>query len=230
MGELEEAHDDGEDLLAGQARSCQVALDGFADARQPTSQLEDALVLTCIAPPPPFGVVAVLLATARIAAHSLEVPSRVGADPDVRPRRRDGQGPDTREDGPVADATAVLAQVVRSSPSARAPVAGRRITDVVQWRGHPALALGPDHDGPGHLGRMNVASEEVLAGLGRGRELAGAHLVPRAEALARDDRPLGILVLVHQHGRSVTSGRLRSFVSGPWKSDRRVAAHFVRRP
>src|SRR5947208_3069811 len=61
------------------------------------------IVLVLIAHSPPIGVVLVLLSSAGIAADGLDVAARIGADPDVLPRRRNGQGANAGERRVIMD-------------------------------------------------------------------------------------------------------------------------------
>src|SRR5688572_29975509 len=82
-GCLQQANDGGDDLFPGEAVLAQILIDALANARQRAPERDHVLVFRLVADLPPFGVIAVLLATARIAAGGLDVAVRRGADPDV---------------------------------------------------------------------------------------------------------------------------------------------------
>jgi hypothetical protein len=63
-------------------------------------------------------VVEVLPPPGRIRPDRLEVAVRVGADPDVRPRRRDDERADALEQLRVLDAAAALVEVLEAAPPA----------------------------------------------------------------------------------------------------------------
>ena len=77
----------------------------------------------------PVGVIAVLLAAARVAAGRLEVAVRARADPDVLVRRRDREGADALQLGRLAHPLAVGADVGEVVADADAPDAGRLVAD-----------------------------------------------------------------------------------------------------
>src|SRR6185436_8387470 len=88
---LEQPHDRGEHLVAGQTGQRQVLVDAATDARQRLGEGEHATVLGLVAYFAPAHVIAVLLAPARVAAGSLEVAIVARADPDLFPGGRNRQ-------------------------------------------------------------------------------------------------------------------------------------------
>src|SRR5688572_12174515 len=100
---LEQLDDSGEHLVAGEAGLRQIGCGSRADLRERCGEVEHALVLGLVTGRAPVRVIAVLLAAARIAAGRLQVPAWVGADPDVRPCRRNRQPGDPRHFGGPAD-------------------------------------------------------------------------------------------------------------------------------
>src|ERR1700733_7173161 len=68
-----------------------------AQPRQGAAEGAQTLILALVADGAPIGGVAVLLAPALVAAGRLDVAARIGADPDVRPGRRDDQPGDAIE-------------------------------------------------------------------------------------------------------------------------------------
>src|ERR1700691_4322043 len=80
-----------EDPLPGQAAGTQVLTDFLAYGRQHGAELPNPVMLGLVPLLTPQIVVQVLAAPGRIGAHGLDVASRIGADPDVLPGRRDHQ-------------------------------------------------------------------------------------------------------------------------------------------
>jgi hypothetical protein len=114
--------DDGcHDLLSGQTLAAQVAGDSSANAWQNPSEAEHPSELVLVAHLAPARVVAVLLASSRIAAGRLQVAARTRGDPDVLPRRRDGERPDAVERVGVAHHPTLGIGVDESLALARAP-------------------------------------------------------------------------------------------------------------
>jgi hypothetical protein len=96
-GQLEQRHDGREDLLLRQARTAEVVPNAATDPRQALGEPEQAGELLAVATSPEAGVVAILPPPAGVAPDRLDMAVRSGADPDVGPRRRDRDGPDSRE-------------------------------------------------------------------------------------------------------------------------------------
>src|SRR5207237_142498 len=96
------------ELLAGQ-----LAAGARANPGQRLHEREQPAVLHFIADRRPLRVIAILLAAARIAARGLQMAVRVGAYPDVCPRRWNREGADASERRARADAAAVRADVIR---------------------------------------------------------------------------------------------------------------------
>jgi hypothetical protein len=84
----------GQDPLPAQAAGVQVVAGGLSDGRQGGPEVLDPVVLVLVPLLAPPIVVPVLTASGRTGADGLDVPSRVGADPDVLPGWRDDQGLD----------------------------------------------------------------------------------------------------------------------------------------
>src|SRR5258705_11273218 len=91
--QVEESNDGGEHLLAWKPGAREVGLDARADRRKRFAERGQAVELRFVARGAPVGVVAILLASLRIAACRLHVASFRGADPDVGPGRRNGEAP-----------------------------------------------------------------------------------------------------------------------------------------
>ena len=118
-------------------------------------EIEHALELLTIAPAAPGVMVEVLPPAGRVGAGCLEVPERVGADPDVRPRRRDRQRADPFELGPIADQAPIVPAVLetpaaaaardsrlRAIATAQARHCFRRIPRLPAWRNSLSQSLG----------------------------------------------------------------------------------------
>src|SRR5688572_22998901 len=79
-------------------------------------ELEHLLELAPVLLRPPRIVVEVLLAPGVVEAGRLDVPLRVGADPDFPPRRRDRELPDALERGLVGQPVPRLVLVAKAPP------------------------------------------------------------------------------------------------------------------
>ena len=132
QGLVEQAHHGGKQLAAAEVVGAQVALDALAQRRQHLAELEHAAELGAVARLAVRRVVAVLLAAARVARRRLDVAVGVGADPDVGPRRRDGERVETLADLARDDALAVGQVVGPAGAGALARDAAERVGDVPQ--------------------------------------------------------------------------------------------------
>src|SRR5690606_25913190 len=68
----------------------------------------------------PVGMIAVLLAPARIPPRRLNMAGGARTDPDIRPRRRDGQAADAAQRGGVPDQTAIRIPIAEAATGATA--------------------------------------------------------------------------------------------------------------
>src|SRR5262245_17199009 len=91
---LQQSRDRREDFLAREPAARQIAPNAPADFRQPGGESEQSRVLGRVPRFPPARMVAILLPPPSITADRLDVTVGRGADPDVRPRRRNCEGPD----------------------------------------------------------------------------------------------------------------------------------------
>jgi len=94
---LEQLHDGGEHLFPRKPAAPQIPFGVRANATQRARERDQALVFHVVTDLAPAWVIAILLASARVAADRLNVPERVGADPHLRPGRRDHQCLDSME-------------------------------------------------------------------------------------------------------------------------------------
>src|SRR5437762_1123891 len=83
--DLEQPDDRGDDLVSGDLAAAQIAVDALPYLRQGIREIKDAFVLRLFADLTEAVVIAVLLATLRIATRRLQMPARVRGDPDVAP-------------------------------------------------------------------------------------------------------------------------------------------------
>ena len=137
---VEQAHDRGEDLPAAQVGRAQVALEALAQERQHLAEFQHALELRLVARRPIVGVVAVLLAPARIRAGRLDMTVRVGADPDARPGGRYGEAVDARAGVASDDALAARRVIGPAGADALARDATHAVGDIAQAARHRAAA------------------------------------------------------------------------------------------
>jgi hypothetical protein len=108
---LEQLHDRREHLLPRQPRLLQIGARAAANAWKHPRERHEAFVLGFVARFAPARMVAVLFASARVAARRLNVAVGVGTDPHVRPRRRDDDRSDSLELGAVGNRAAVGSDV-----------------------------------------------------------------------------------------------------------------------
>src|SRR3989442_9449686 len=134
-GLLEEADNRRKHLLPGHAGPFQVAVGLLADLRQRRSKGQHPVVLDGIANLAPARVISVLLASPRVTPGRLQMAARVGADPDVRPGRRDGQALDPPDRVRVTDAAALTVAVREALPVALPADPRTQIRDITQARG-----------------------------------------------------------------------------------------------
>src|SRR5690349_10947570 len=110
-------------------------VDALADRRQCLREGNEARILGFVADRRPALVVAILLAAAIVPPGRLDVALRVRRNPDVRPRRRDGQLADTGQRFLVLDPLALrraVAEALRPAPDAAD--AGLGVADVGELR------------------------------------------------------------------------------------------------
>src|SRR3954471_17995258 len=144
-GRLQQLDDRGEHLLPPQAALRHVLLEPLADPGQGLAEGDHAAELGLVAHLPPFGVVAVLLAPAGVAPGRLQVAVRAGADPDVRPGRRDGQLADALQGLLVPDRAPLGVDVGEALAALLAADAGLVVRDIAQARGLGALDRIDEH-------------------------------------------------------------------------------------
>ena len=106
LGGIQQLHHQRENLLARQARALQIATHGGSQMAQRLAEAQHARVLVIITRDAPVGVIAILLAAARVASRRLQVTARIGADPDVFIRRRYRELRDARQCARLTDAPA----------------------------------------------------------------------------------------------------------------------------
>jgi hypothetical protein len=169
-GRVEEANDRRQHGVAARHRADrrgEVGGDALPDARQRRAELEHALELVGVLGEAPVGVIAILLAPARVASGRLDMAVGAQADPDVFVRRRDREGPDALQFGRLAHPLAVGADVPEVVADADAPDAGRLIA-------HPDQAARRVDAGDGfrHRARRAHDARSGRAG-GRARRRAG---------------------------------------------------------
>ena len=136
---VEDSDDGGHHLLARHAVPRQVAADALAQAWQRPPEVEHPAVLGLIPNLAPALVVAVLLAAPGVTSGGLQVPARIGTDPDVGPGRRDGKGQDPSPRRGV-DRLAIRAEEDEAAARAAAPDPGPRVAYVAQPCGPGRLA------------------------------------------------------------------------------------------
>jgi hypothetical protein len=132
---LEQLHDGGEHLFSRKPAPAQILFGPRANAAERACERDQTSIFHVVANLAPARMIAILLASARVAADYLNVSERVGADPHLRPRRRDHERLDSMEHCRIGHRSAVGADVSEASRPAGAANARRpRIADVMQLR------------------------------------------------------------------------------------------------
>ncbi len=129
---VEQAHHQRHDFLSIKARAGQVHLQLRAQFWQGLGKGQHAPVLVLVTQFAPLGVVAVLLATASVAAGGLQVALRVAANPHIGVGRRDHQRGDARQGFAVAHALPLGVEVDEAVAPATPGQARLAVVDIVQ--------------------------------------------------------------------------------------------------
>ena len=162
---LEQPDDRCEHLLARQALAAHVLGGPAADGRQRLREPDHAVVFRFVAHFPPLRVIAILLAPARVAPRGLQVPARIGTDPDAGPRRRDDQRGDPREVRPRADGASVRVRV-SEAPAATVTADARlgvgRVSETSGLRRADRIEHRRRHCGCSGRGHAKAARRAVL--------------------------------------------------------------------
>src|SRR6185503_3318160 len=137
---LEEPHHGRQHFLARQARTREIVIDAAAYPRQRAREGDDAPVFRLVAHLAPARVIAILLASPRVAAGGLQVTVVARADPDRLPRRRYRERADSFQRRGLAHHAAAGRDVAKRR--ARAPARDprqRAIGHIAQPRGSRRL-------------------------------------------------------------------------------------------
>ena len=117
------------------------------DAGHRAGKIGHPLVLGLVADFAPARVIEVLLATAFIPPGRLQMPMVQRTNPDIAPRRRDGEGPDTVESVPVAQEAAFYGAIAEALTAAFTAEARSLVRDVAQADDLGGLRRGRRGDG-----------------------------------------------------------------------------------
>jgi hypothetical protein len=123
-GPLEQAHHRGNHLVARQARQAQVGLHAPADTGQGAREVGEPVVFVFVALLAPGGMVAILLAPARIPAGGLHVPAARRTDPDRGPGGRNRQRADALQHRRLAQRPAVRRAIAEAAAARRRAMPG----------------------------------------------------------------------------------------------------------
>src|SRR6185295_16025770 len=110
-----------EDLVTRQAGVLQVRRRSLADPRQGLGERDQTAVLDLVPHLAPFRVIAVLLAPAGVASRRLQMPTRVRANPDILPRRRNRQRSNPLQLGRIGDRSPVRPDIAHLLLAAETP-------------------------------------------------------------------------------------------------------------
>ncbi len=127
---LEKTNDGGQHPPPGERGGFQVLRRASPDPGQRQAEFEEAFVLRLVARRAPGPVIAILLPSPGVPAGRLDVPARVGADPDVGPGRRNREGLDAVQRAGIADPPARTLDVDEPSSDPPPTDAGGRVGDV----------------------------------------------------------------------------------------------------
>src|SRR5258705_12823291 len=105
-----------------------------ANRRQHRGKRLEAIELVAVAAGAPAGVIAVLLATARVATGRLQMTFRVRSDPDVLPGGRDRPRANALQVGRIAGGPAVRAGVAEPGSGRHSTDTGMIVSDVMEAR------------------------------------------------------------------------------------------------
>src|SRR3954453_14701691 len=175
---IEQADGARQHALAGDGPLAQVALHPCAELRQRPREFRHGVELLAVATLAPAVVVAVLLPSARVDSGRLNVPERIGTDPDVLPARRNREGPDALEGVLVVDPLAALVHILEPPPPLPAGDSRCRAVASSQARHDPRLPAGGDGQ---------TARDAGSALVGRPRGVAPLHAEPTERPALGDE-------------------------------------------
>ena len=159
--DFEQAHDGSEDFFPAEAFAGEVTPELPPDAGQRAGKIRDPLKLGLVADFAPARVIEVLLATAFIPPGGLQMPVVQRTNPDVDPRRRDGERLDALEGVPVVQEPPCDGAIAEALTAAFAADAGPLVGDVAQTY---------DLGGPGRGRRGYGVRIDVLTGNSKWRK------------------------------------------------------------
>jgi hypothetical protein len=169
---LQQPHHGREHFVTRESLQEDVALDSLPDLPDDFAEVEEALELRALAISPETGMVAVLLAPARVTRGDLEVSVLVRADPDVGPRRRDHERAEALNRVLGDDKTAIGVVVREAATAALAADARDDVADVTQpGRDRGIFGLWSSGDSRRRFSfKQNLESVPFLAAAGRPAE------------------------------------------------------------
>ena len=127
-------------FASGKPGKREIAPHDAPQMRQPFAETDEPVELAGVARRAPLRVIAVLLSSARVAAGRLQVPARVGTDPDVRVRRRNRQHANAIKHARLAHAMALGIEIDESPARAATRDAGHVVRDVHEASGRRVRA------------------------------------------------------------------------------------------
>ncbi len=175
-GLLHDPHHRRQHLFARQATAGQVVLDLRAQLGQRPAELGHAAIFGAVAVGAPVGMVDVLLASSLVAAGGLDMPPRIGADPDVGPGRRDHQLGDAVFRAGAVDDAAVGVDIGEALAGLAAGKAGIGVVHIDEAGGGRLLGTGQD------IGGHHGSRTQSPAGPGTSAERLSRNRVPRIRA------------------------------------------------
>src|SRR5215470_3874603 len=128
-----------------------MAGDAGANARERLRERDEAAVLHFVTDLAPTRVITILFAAARVATGRLQVASRISADPDIGPGRRDHQRSNSFALGRIRNRPAVWIHVPKSVVTTDAANPGcSRVVDVAEPRNPRRIVRREHHLLPAH--------------------------------------------------------------------------------
>ena len=132
---LEQRDDNGKNFLPGQSRQCAIVFQPATQSRQSLTEFDHARKLAVVTRLTPARVVSILLASPRVAAGRLQMPSRLRANPDVGVSRRNRQHPDAIEHAFRMDRSPVRSDIAKAPAASLPRDAGLRVVHIEKTTG-----------------------------------------------------------------------------------------------
>src|SRR5215471_12933661 len=131
-GGLEQTHHRGKHFFPWQAREFEISLHSHPDGRQLAAECQQTIELGFVSNFSVPGMIAVLLAAARVSRRNLDVTALAGTDPHVRPRGRNDERANATECFGIRDPLSINSEIDESLADPSAANARRAVGYVAQ--------------------------------------------------------------------------------------------------